>query len=207
MTRAAAFMKATWNCDVRRRWVSGKASMGASRRGRQARLGAGRERDLVKAALVDARQQLLERAIVHVALELVAGEPHAEPVDLVLRRVRVDLLLAVVLQRALERQRLDAAEARGVELLHVRIKRLEERVVDERLVFLLGLLLGLLLALARPRSSLLALALAGVVGRPRARRWRGRRPRACAWARAGRPPRGSTGSRVGVVVPPWKELW
>jgi hypothetical protein len=106
----------------------------------------------LKAALVHAREQLLQRAHVHIPLELVAGEPHAEPVNLVLRGVLVDLLLAVVLQRALEGERLDAPEARGVQVLHVRLKRLEERVVDEPvllllLLLLLSLLLSLLLAL------------------------------------------------------------
>ena len=167
----------------------------------------------LKPALVDARQQLLERAHVHVPLELVAGEPHAEAVDLVLRGILVDLLLAVVLQCALERQRLDASEARGVEALDVRLERPEERVVDEQVLFLLLVqrLRILLLRTPPPPSSSSSSPSSpsparGASPPPRARTWTGRRPRACALARAGRPPRGSTGSRVGGV-PPWNEWW
>ena len=48
----------------------------------------------LKAALVDARQQLVQRAVVDVALPLVAGQPHAHAIELVLRRVGVDLVAA-----------------------------------------------------------------------------------------------------------------
>tara|TARA_Y100000768_G_scaffold322678_2_gene258967 strand:+ start:1063 stop:1653 length:591 start_codon:yes stop_codon:yes gene_type:complete len=95
----------------------------------------------LKPALVDARQKPLQRAHVNVALKLIASDPHAQPVDLVLRGVLVDLLLAVVLQCALEGQRLDAPASRGVEVLDVHIERLEERVVNERALLLLLLLL------------------------------------------------------------------
>jgi len=118
-----------------------------------------------KAPLVDARQKTLQRAHIHIPLELVAGHPHTKPFDLVQGGILVHFLLAVVLQRTLERQRLYASESRGIEALDVRLERLEERVVDEKGILLLLLPFGLLLAF--PLLLVLALRLPLRLGKKR----------------------------------------
>ena len=91
-------------------------------------------RRALKPARVHAPQQLLQRAHVHVAAVHVARHPHPQPVELVLRLLGRALVHGrhVLLDGALEGERLAPARARVLERLDVRVKAQEERVAHQR---------------------------------------------------------------------------
>jgi len=112
-------------------------------------------RGALEAALVDACEQLLERAHVRVTLKIVAGHPDAEHVPLVERGVGAHLGgVPFILERALEGQELLPRGPRTLDGAHVLLKLGEERVRDQPidrprvgLLLLLAFLLTFLVAL------------------------------------------------------------
>ena len=112
----------------------------------------------LKAALINAREKLLQRAVIHVPLKLVPGHPNTEAVNLVLRCVLVYFGIPVVLKSTLKGQRFDSFLPRLVQVGHVHVEDLEQCRVDQRVLFVAveDFFLSVFLALV-----FLALVLAG----------------------------------------------